>query len=70
MTRVVVLGGGFGDVEVIRRLERKRGGRVDAEVLLISDLRFFPRDSAIMRQPPRCAVCAPHARSSWERDVA
>jgi hypothetical protein len=66
MTRVVVRGG----VEVIRRLERKRGGRVDAEVLLISDLRFFPRDSAIMRQPPRCAVCAPHARSSWERDVA
>jgi hypothetical protein len=116
MTRVVVLGG----VEVIRRLERKRGGRVDVEALLISDLislgerhavvelmgfrfsgyaawllwnalhlyelvglrkqvqvafdwalaRSFPRDSAIMRQPPRCAVCAPHARSSWERDVA
>ena len=120
MTRVVVLGGGLGGVEVIRGLERKRGGRVDVEVLLISDLislgerhpvvesmgfrfsgyaawlfwnarhldkliglrkqvqvaldwalaRFFPRDSAIMRQAPRCTVCASHARSSGERDVA
>jgi NADH dehydrogenase FAD-containing subunit len=97
MTRVVVLGGGFGGVEVIRGLERKWGSRVDVEVLLISDhvidlaehlyklvglrkqvqvaldwalARFFPRDSAIMRQPPRCAVCASHARSSCERDVA
>ena len=32
--------------------------------------RFFPRDSAIMRQAPRCTVCASHARSSGERDVA
>jgi NADH:quinone reductase (non-electrogenic) len=32
--------------------------------------RFFPRDSAIMRQPPRCAVCAAHARSLREREAA
>jgi len=72
MTRVVVLGG----VEVIRRLERKHlyelvGLRKQVRVAFHWALaRFFPRDSAIMRQPPRCAVCAPHARSSWERDVA
>jgi NADH:ubiquinone reductase (H+-translocating) len=41
MTRIVVLGGGFGGVEVIRGLERNRGGRADVEVLLISDHNYL-----------------------------
>jgi NADH dehydrogenase len=30
--------------------------------------RWFPRDSAIMRQPPRCAIC--HAPAARQRDAA
>jgi len=32
--------------------------------------RFFPRDSAIMREVPRCPICAHHAVAPKERDVA
>jgi NADH:quinone reductase (non-electrogenic) len=32
--------------------------------------RFFPRDSAIMRPPPRCAICAIHLPTSRHRDAA
>jgi NADH dehydrogenase len=41
MTRIVVLGGGFGGVEAIRGLERKLGGRPDVELLLISDQNYL-----------------------------
>jgi NADH dehydrogenase len=32
--------------------------------------RFFPRDSAIMRPVPRCAICAARSRSLHQRDAA
>ena len=32
--------------------------------------RFFPRDSAIMRPVPRCAICAARPRSLHQRDAA
>jgi len=41
MTRIVVLGGGFGGIETIRGLERKLGGRSDVELLLISDQNYL-----------------------------
>jgi NADH dehydrogenase len=41
MTRIVVLGGGFGGIEAMRVLERKLGGRADAELLLISDNNYL-----------------------------
>ena len=41
MTRIVVLGGGFGGMEVIRGLERRLGGRPDVELLLISDQNYL-----------------------------
>lgn len=41
MTRVVVLGGGFGGIEAMRVLERKLGGRADVELLLISDNNYL-----------------------------
>ncbi len=41
MTRIVVLGGGFGGMEVIRGLERRLGGRRDVELLLISDQNYL-----------------------------
>ena len=41
MTRIVVLGGGFGGIEAIRRLERRLGGRPDVELLLISDHNYL-----------------------------
>ena len=73
--RILVLGGGFGGIEVVNRLERGLLKRPDVEIVLVSDklvgfrkqiqvvldwwlAGFFPRDSAIMRQPRRCAICA------------
>jgi NADH dehydrogenase len=41
VTRIVVLGGGFGGMEVIRGLERRLGGRPDVELLLISDQNYL-----------------------------
>ena len=41
MTRIVVLGGGFGGVTVIRHLERLCGGRPDVEITLVSRDNFF-----------------------------
>ena len=41
MTRIVVLGGGFGGIEAMRVLERKLGGRADIELLLISDNNYL-----------------------------
>jgi len=41
VTRIVVLGGGFGGIEAIRRLERRLGGRPDVELLLISDHNYL-----------------------------
>jgi NADH:quinone reductase (non-electrogenic) len=41
MTRIVVLGGGFGGVTVIRHLERLCGGRLDLEITLVSRDNFF-----------------------------
>ena len=41
MTRIVVLGGGFGGMEAIRGLERRLGGRSDVEILLISDQNYL-----------------------------
>jgi NADH dehydrogenase len=41
MTRVVVLGGGFGGIETMRGLERRLGGRADIELLLVSDQNFL-----------------------------
>src|SRR5688500_13076093 len=41
MTRVVVLGGGFGGIEAMRVLERRLGGRADVELLLISDRNYL-----------------------------
>lgn len=41
MTRIVVLGGGFGGIEAMRVLERKLGGRADVELLLISDNNYL-----------------------------
>jgi hypothetical protein len=101
VTRIVVLGGGFGGIEAMRILERKLGGRRDVELLPVSDTndllftpvlpqvahkvvglrkqvqvaldwgpaRWFPRDSAIMRRPSRCALCQ-RAHAPRERDAA
>jgi NADH dehydrogenase len=33
-------------------------------------VQFFPRDSAIMREPPRCAVCAAHGHGARRREAA
>jgi NADH dehydrogenase len=41
MTRIVVLGGGFGGIEAMRVLERRLGGRADVELLLISDNNYL-----------------------------
>ena len=41
MTRIVVLGGGFGGIEAMRVLERKLGHRDDVELLLISDKNYL-----------------------------
>jgi NADH dehydrogenase len=41
MTRVVVLGGGFGGIETMRGLERRLGDRADIELLLVSDQNFL-----------------------------
>jgi NADH dehydrogenase len=41
MTRIVVLGGGFGGIEAVRGLERTLGGRADVELLLISDNNYL-----------------------------
>jgi NADH dehydrogenase len=41
VTRIVVVGGGFGGIEAIRRLERRLGGRPDVELLLISDHNYL-----------------------------
>jgi NADH:ubiquinone reductase (H+-translocating) len=41
MTRIVVLGGGFGGIEAMRVLERTLGGRADVELLLISDNNYL-----------------------------
>jgi hypothetical protein len=82
MLTICVVGGGYTGVELIARLQdvfesyplhlyKLVGLRKQVQVALDWALaRFFPRDSAIMRQRPRCAVCASHARSSCERDVA
>jgi NADH dehydrogenase FAD-containing subunit len=82
MLTICVVGGGYTGVELIAErqdffesyslhLYKLVGLRKQVQVALDWALaRFFPRDSAIMRQPPRCAVCASHARSSCERDVA
>ena len=40
MTRIVVLGGGFGGIEAIRVLERRLGRRTDVELLLVSDKNY------------------------------
>ena len=41
MTRIVILGGGFGGTEAMRRLERQLGGRSDVELLLVSDTNYL-----------------------------
>jgi NADH dehydrogenase len=41
VTRIVVLGGGFGGIEAMRVLERKLGHRDDVELLLISDKNYL-----------------------------
>ena len=41
MTRLLILGGGFGGVEAARRLERLLRGRDDVEVTLVSRDNFF-----------------------------
>jgi NADH dehydrogenase len=41
MTRIVVLGGGFGGMEAIRVLERRLGDRADVEILLVSDRNYL-----------------------------
>jgi len=41
MVRIIVLGGGFGGIEVVTRLERRLGRRPDVEVLLVSDHNFL-----------------------------
>jgi NADH:ubiquinone reductase (H+-translocating) len=41
MTRLLILGGGFGGVETARRLERLLRGRDDVEVTLVSRDNFF-----------------------------
>jgi NADH dehydrogenase len=41
MTRIVVLGGGFGGIEAVRALERRLGGRADVELLLVSDKNYL-----------------------------
>ena len=40
MTRIVVLGGGFGGLEAMRVLDKRLGGRRDIELLLISDKNY------------------------------
>jgi NADH dehydrogenase len=41
LTRIVVLGGGFGGVAAVRHLERLCGGRRDVEITLVSRDNFF-----------------------------
>jgi NADH dehydrogenase FAD-containing subunit len=41
MTRIVVLGGGFGGIETMLGLERRLGGRADVELLLVSDTNYL-----------------------------
>jgi NADH dehydrogenase len=41
VTRIVVLGGGFGGIETITRLERRLGTRADVELLLVSDTNYL-----------------------------
>jgi NADH:ubiquinone reductase (H+-translocating) len=41
MTRIVVLGGGFGGIETVTRLERRLGRRPDVELLLVSDHNYL-----------------------------
>jgi NADH:ubiquinone reductase (H+-translocating) len=41
VTRIVVLGGGFGGIEAIRVLEKRLGHRHDVEILLISDQNYL-----------------------------
>src|SRR5438876_4091361 len=47
------------------------GFRKQIQVALDRSLaQFFPRDSSMMRQPPRCAICAHLGASPSEREVA
>ena len=41
MTRIVVLGGGFGGIETMHGLERELGSRADVELLLVSDQNYL-----------------------------
>ena len=41
MTRIVVLGGGFGGMEAMRVLDKRLGHRADVELLLISDKNYL-----------------------------
>jgi NADH:ubiquinone reductase (H+-translocating) len=41
VTRIVVLGGGFGGMETIRVLERRLGDRPDVHILLVSDKNYL-----------------------------
>jgi NADH:quinone reductase (non-electrogenic) len=41
VTRIVVLGGGFGGLEGIRILERRLRGRTDVDLLLVSDRNYL-----------------------------
>jgi len=41
VTRIVVLGGGFGGMEAIRVLERRLGDRPDVQILLVSDKNYL-----------------------------
>jgi len=41
VTRIVVLGGGFGGMEAIRVLDKRLGHRTDIEILLISDKNYL-----------------------------
>jgi len=40
VTRIVVLGGGFGGLEAMRVLDKRLGGRPDVELLLVSDKNY------------------------------
>lgn len=79
MTRIVVLGGGFAGMEVVRGLERRLGDRPDVELLLISDQNYLlftpllPQVASSMVEPrhiiqPIRDIRGRHRRFRFRRD--
>jgi len=71
VTRIVVLGGGFGGMEAIRVLEQRLGRRKDVELLLISDKNYvlftplLPQVASSLVEPRHIMQPIRDIRGAW-----